>query len=146
MSATQPKPRLTPDDVTEFLADVFPQMTDRFKVEEIRTNWARVRLFVTDQDLRPGGTVSGPSMFTLADCAFYIAVLAMIGKAELTVTTSATINFMRKPKPGDLTAEARLLKLGRSLAVGDVLIFSQGLADPVAQASLTYAIPPDWRG
>jgi uncharacterized protein (TIGR00369 family) len=96
----------------------------------------------TEADLRPGGTVSGPAMFTLADCAYYMATLALIGREALTVTTNAAIDFMRKPGPGDLLAEARVLKLGRTLSVGDVLIFSEGVAEPVARASLTYSIPP----
>ncbi len=97
---------------------------------------------VTENDLRPGGTVSGPAMFTAADCAFYMATLAMIGRQALTVTTGCTINFMRKPTPQNLRADARILKLGRSLSVGDVLLYSPGLDQPVAQASMTYSIPP----
>ena len=81
-------------------------------------------------------------MFALADCAFYMATLALVGREALTVTTSAAIDFMRKPAPGGLVAEARVLKLGRSLSVGDVLIFSEGVEGPVARASLTYSIPP----
>ena len=95
----------------------------------------------TAADLRPGGTVSGPAMFALADCAYYMATLALVGREALTVTTSAAIDFMRKPAPGGLVAEARVLKLGRSLSVGDVLIFSEGVEGPVARASLTYSIP-----
>ena len=97
-------------------------MTDRIVIEELAPMHARVRYVVAQSDLRPGGTVSGPAMFTLADCAFYVATLAMIGREALTVTTSATINFMRKPAPGDLIGEARILKLGRSLSVGDVML------------------------
>jgi len=96
-------------------------------------------------DLRPGGTVSGPAMFALADCAFYMATLSLVGREALAVTTSAAIDFLRKPAPGGLVAEARMLKLGRTLAVGDVLVFSDGVADPVARASLTYSIPPAGR-
>ena len=118
-------------------------MTDRIVIEELAPMHARVRYVVAQSDLRPGGTVSGPAMFTLADCAFYVATLAMIGREALTVTTSATINFMRKPAPGDLIGEARILKLGRSLSVGDVMLHSEGQEAPVAQASLTYSIPPN---
>ena len=102
-----------------------------------------VRLPVDDRHLRPGGTVSGPTMFALADVAVYLNLLAMIGPRALAVTTNCSIDFMRKPVAGvDLIAECRLLKLGRVLAVGDVLIFSEGGADPVARASMTYSIPP----
>lgn len=135
-------PQLTASDITEFLADVFPQMTGRMVIEDVAAMTARTRLLVKDGDLRPGGTVSGPSMFALADCAFYVAVIAMIGKEALAVTTSATINFMRRPEPGDLVADARILKLGRSLAVGDVTLFSATGGPPVAHASMTYSIPP----
>ena len=133
---------MTPADLTAYLAEVFPQMTDRIVIEELAPMHARVRYVVAQSDLRPGGTVSGPAMFTLADCAFYVATLAMIGREALTVTTSATINFMRKPAPGDLIGEARIMKLGRSLSVGEVTVFSEGMAEPVAHATLTYSIPP----
>jgi uncharacterized protein (TIGR00369 family) len=82
-------------------------------------------------------------MFALADVAVYLAILSRLGPVALAVTTNCSIDFMRKPKAGvDLLAQTRLLKLGRSLAVGDVLIRSEGMADPVARAGLTYAIPP----
>jgi uncharacterized protein (TIGR00369 family) len=81
-------------------------------------------------------------MFALADCAYYMATLALIGREALTVTTNCSIDFMRKPGPGDLIAEARVLKLGRTLSVGDVLIFSPGVEGVIARASLTYSIPP----
>ena len=98
---------------------------------------------MADRHLRPGGTVSGPSIFGLVDVAMYLAILSRIGPVALTVTTSCAIDFMRKPAAGrDLLGEARVLKLGRSLAVGDVMVFSEGMAEPVARASLTYSIPP----
>jgi uncharacterized protein (TIGR00369 family) len=102
-----------------------------------------LRLRVATRHLRPGGTVSGPSIFALADVAMYLAILARIGPVALAVTTNCSIDFMRKPVAGvDLLAEARVLKLGRTLAVGDVLVYSEGMAEPVARAGLTYAIPP----
>ncbi|WP_185804885.1 PaaI family thioesterase [Pontivivens nitratireducens] len=134
--------KMSAAEVGNFLEEVYPQMAGRFAVEELSAMQARVRLKVTDADLRPGGTVSGPSMFTLADCAFYIAVLGMIGKQAMTVTTNCSIDFMRKPAPGDLIAEVVLHKLGRVLAVGDVLMRSEGVEAPVARASVTYSIPP----
>jgi len=98
---------------------------------------------VGERHLRPGGTVSGPSIFALADVSVYLAVLAMIGPQGLAVTTNCSIDFMRKPAARtDLIAECRLLKLGRVLAVGEVLVFSEGMTQPVARASLTYSIPP----
>jgi uncharacterized protein (TIGR00369 family) len=104
---------------------------------------AVVRMPVAEEHLRPGGTISGPTMFALADVSMYLVVLAMIGPVTLAVTTNCSIDFMRKPTAGvDLIASARIHKLGRSLAVGDVLIHSEGMDAPVARASLTYAIPP----
>ena len=127
----------------EFLAREFPQVADEFTVEHVAEMAVRIRLNVRDKHLRPGGTVSGPSMFALADVSIYLAVLAMIGPKALSVTTNIAMDFMRKPAAEtDLICEARLLKLGRSLAVGDCLIFSEGMAEPVARASMTYAIPP----
>jgi uncharacterized protein (TIGR00369 family) len=126
-----------------FLTEAFPQVADDFTVEEVRSMAVRVRLHVGEKNLRPGGTVSGPAMFALADVSVYLAILAMIGPEALAVTTNCSIDFMRKPAAGrDLLAEARILKLGRVLAVGDVLVFSDGAADPVARATLTYSIPP----
>ena len=91
--------------------------------------------------LRPGGTVSGPIMMTLADAAMYGAVLARIGPVKLAVTTNLSIDFLRKPAPADVIASARLLKLGKSLAVGDVMITSGADGELVARASATYALP-----
>ncbi len=136
------KPVLTAAELTEFMAEVFPQTAHLFAIDEVATNFARVRMKIGREHLRPGGTVSGPSMFLLADCAFYLATLAMIGREALTVTTSSAINFMRKPAHGDLIGEARILKLGRLLSVGDVTILSEGVDGPVAHATMTYAIPP----
>lgn len=135
--------KMTTEDLTEFMAEVFPQVVGDFAVEDVRPMGITMRLIVSDRHLRPGGTVSGPSMFALADVAVYLAVLAMIGPQALAVTTNCSIDFMRKPAAGvDLIAECRLLKLGRVLAVGDVLIHSEGHDAPVARASLTYSIPP----
>lgn len=136
------KPKLTPSEVTEFLSEVFPQMNGLMVVEDLGPMSARVRMKIGEGQLRPGGTVSGPSMFTLADCAYYIVTLAMIGPEALTVTTNCNINFMRKPEARDLIGEARIMKLGRTLSVGEVTIFSDGKPEPVAHATLTYSIPP----
>lgn len=125
-----------------FLDRDFAQVAGMFGLDKLTADLLTVRLRVQDEHLRPGGTVSGPSMFALADVAMYLAVLARIGPVGLAVTTNCSIDFMRKPAAGvDLIAEARVLKLGRVLAVGDVLMFSEGQADPVARASLTYSIP-----
>lgn len=125
-----------------FLAEAFPQVADDFVIETVGEELV-VRLLVGDGHLRPGGTVSGPTMFALADVGIYLAILARIGPVALAVTTNASIDFLRKPAAGrDLIARVRILKLGRVLAVGDALIFSDGDAVPVARASMTYSIPP----
>lgn len=125
-----------------FLARDFAQVAADFVVERADMAGLVLRLRVAEQHLRPGGTVSGPAMFALADVAMYLAILARIGPVALAVTTNCSMDFMRKPQAGvDMRAEARLLKLGRSLAVGDVMLFSDGMAEPVARAGLTYAIP-----
>lgn len=135
-------PRFTIPEMHEFLEEVFPQIRGRFEVADLPPMGARVRMLAQESDLRPGGTVSGPSLFALADVAFYIAVLSAIGREALAVTTNISLDFMRKAGPGALVAEARILKLGRVLVVGDVLISAEGQPGPVARASLTYSVPP----
>lgn len=135
--------KMTADELMDFLEREFPQVMGEFVIEDLGEMRIRTRLLVGERHLRPGGTVSGPSIFSLADVSVYLAVLAMIGPQGLAVTTNCSIDFMRKPAARtDLIAECRLLKLGRVLAVGEVLVFSDGMAQPVARASLTYSIPP----
>lgn len=136
--------KFTCAELTAFVEQVFEQVKGDFTVEALEPDTIRVRLNVGPKHLRPGGTVSGPAMFGLADVTAYFMTLARIGPEALTVTTNCSIDFLRKPAAGvDLIAEGRLLKLGRSLAVTDVLIYSEGAMDPVARANLTYAIPAD---
>ncbi len=126
-----------------FLAREFPQVAQDFEIDALSAEAIAVRLKVSERHLRPGGTVSGPNIFALADVAVYLAILSRIGPVGLSVTTSGHVDFMRKPEAGrDLIGTARLLKLGRVLAVGDVLVHSEGQAEPVARASMTYSIPP----
>ncbi|PIE15478.1 MAG: thioesterase [Rhodobacterales bacterium] len=131
------------DEVMAFLERVFPQVGEDFAVDRLQDMEVDLRLKVADRHLRPGGTVSGPSMFALADCAVYVIVLAMIGPRALAVTTGCSMDFMRRPDgTRDMIARCRLLKLGKVLAVGDVLMFSEGSDKPVARASMTYSLPP----
>ena len=131
------------DELRDFLDAEFPQVAGTLELVDVSPMHLMMRALVHDGHLRPGDTVSGPTMFALADVSMYLAILAMIGPQALAVTTNCAIDFMRKPAAGaNLRAEARLLKLGRALAVGDVLIFSEGGDAPVARASLTYSIPP----
>ena len=101
-----------------------------------------MRRAYSDRSLRPGGTVAGATLMALGDFAIYVAVLASIGWVPLAVTTSLTINFLRKPAQRDLIAECKLLKLGKRLAVGEVTIRSDGEDEPVAHVTATYSLPP----
>ena len=135
--------KMTVDEINRLFADEFPQIPPEFVIDEVGPMTARVRWRVREADLRPGGTVAGPTTFSLADLGVYVAILAQIGPKALTVTTSANIDFMRKPAPGrDMIGEVRLLKLGRALVVGEVHLHSEGIDAPVARAALTYSIPP----
>lgn len=130
-------------ELEAYLADIFPQIGDSFLVEDLKPYELRMRMPISHKHLRPGGTVSGPSMFALADVSVYAAVLAMIGREALAVTTNISMDFMRKPAADrDLVCDCKLLKLGRVLAVGECLIYSAGVDAPVARASMTYSIPP----
>lgn len=127
----------------DFLTRVFPQVADDFEVITVTNSLAKIKLKISEKHLRPGGTVSGPSMFGLADVSAYLLILAQVGPKALAVTTNCSIDFMRKPvSECDLIAECRLLKLGKSLAVTDCLLYSEGDVAPVARASLTYSLPP----
>ncbi|MGC1259195.1 MAG: PaaI family thioesterase [Jannaschia helgolandensis] len=125
-----------------FLSAEFLQVAEDFTLDRVDMDGLTVRMTVADRHLRPGGTVSGPSMFALADVGVYLAILSRIGPVALAVTTNCSIDFMRKPVAGaDLICEVRILKLGRALAVGDCLLRSEGDVRPVARATLTYSIP-----
>jgi acyl-coenzyme A thioesterase PaaI-like protein len=132
----------TRDEVAAFIAAEFPQT--KCTVLDVGNRGATVAHAVGAAELRPGGTVSGPVLMSVADVALYVAILGEIGIVPLAVTTSLNINFMRKPAADrDIVAVCRLLKVGRSLAVGEVLLYSAGLDEPVAHATGTYSIPPD---
>ena len=131
-------------ELDRFLAAEFPQVffpDCGLAIEEAGHLTARVRQRYDEKSIRPGGTISGPTMMALADFAMYAVVLASIGPVPLAVTINLSINFLRKPAARDLIAEARLLKLGKRLAVGEVTIRSDGIAEPVAHATSTYSIP-----
>jgi uncharacterized protein (TIGR00369 family) len=135
-------PVMTEADLAAFLAREFREARG-ISVERLTEAGLVARMAAGPGDLRPGGTVSGPAMFALADVAIYLAILSRIGPVALAVTTSASIDFLRKPPAGAvLRAEVRLLKLGRQLAVADALVMAEGQEGPVARASMTYAIPP----
>lgn len=139
------KPILTIAEIEKLLEEAFPQLHHGGRtvmVEEVAPMAARLRLIAHERHLRPGGTVSGPAMFTLADVGIWVAIFAHLGPDALdAVTMNLNINFLRKPPHGDVLVECRLLKLGKRLAVGEATLFSQGAAEAVAHAVGTYAIP-----
>ncbi len=137
---------LSAAEVSDLVDTHFPQVHTGGKhlhIEDIGDRVARVRMQADDSQMRPGGTVSGPSMFKLADFSLWVVLLGNMGEAALqAVTTNLNINFLSRPKPGDMVAHARIIKLGRRLAVGEIELYSAGSEDMVAHATGTYAIPP----
>jgi len=135
-------PRMSAEELEQFVYSHFSDAAHRaVRVERVDEMFAQVRLRFDKRYLRPGGTISGPSLMMLSDMAMYMALLGMIGPVALAVTTSLNINFLRKPAQVDVIAECKLLKLGKRLAVGEVTMYSEGDADPVAHATVTYSIP-----
>ena len=134
-------PLMTPEDLHRFLQREFPQAPPGLVVESVDDTTIRVRQKTEDRHLRPGGTISGPTLMAMVDCGFYLLLLSRLGPVALAVTTNLNINFMRKPDPGHLVGEGRLMKLGKALAVGDFTIWNEGEKDPVAHATVTYSIP-----
>jgi uncharacterized protein (TIGR00369 family) len=137
-------PVMSAPEVSAYIDEVFPQIKangDDISVEAVSPGTALVRLHADDKHLRPGGTVSGPTLFMLSDLAAYAVILAHIGRVALAVTTNLNINFLKKPQPGPLDATAMILKLGKRLVVTDISIRDSG-GDLVAHATATYSIPP----
>ena len=129
------------NELTEFLAEVYPQFHGQ--VTEVTLDYALLRQPIDTSHLRPGGTVSGPTMMALADVALYVAILSRIGPEALTVTTDFTCHFLNKPVANTaLLAKATLLKLGKRLVIGEVELYSEGQDIPVAHVVGTYSIPP----
>ncbi|WP_339632728.1 PaaI family thioesterase [uncultured Sneathiella sp.] len=134
---------MTAEMLEAFNREHFPQINHmNLKVDHVDDSSITVHMATKDRHLRPGGTVSGPTMMELADAAMYLLLLAQIGPVALAVTTNLNINFLRKPEPGTLRGEGRLLKLGKTLAIGEFSLFAGDLEEPVAHVTMTYAIPP----
>src|SRR5579862_3673149 len=136
-----PAPAMSAEEIGKLLTAEFPQAFYQgcgHSIDRVAYGDVRVRWKFEETALRPGGTVSGPTMMELADFAMYVAVFSAIGPQPLAVTTNLNINFLRKPTRADLIAEARLMKVGKRLAVGEVTIFSDGSSDPVAHVTSTY--------
>ncbi len=144
MPAPAKLPAMSADEIAKLLAAEFPQAFYPgcgHSIERVDYGDIRVRWRFEESALRPGGTVSGPTMMELADFAMYVAVFSAIGPQPLAVTTNLNINFLRKPTRADLLADARLMKVGKRLAVGEVTIYSEGTEEPVAHVTATYSIP-----
>ena len=139
-----PAPAMSANEIAKLLHAEFPQAFYPgcgHSIERVAHGDIRVRWSFDEKNLRPGGTVSGPTMMELADFAMYVAVFSAIGPQPLAVTTNLSINFLRKPTRADLLADAKLMKVGKRLAVGEVTIYSEGVAEPVAHVTATYSIP-----
>jgi len=135
---------MTAEEIEDLLRREFPQaFYDGCGLSLERVHYAdvRVRRAYHEDHLRPGGTISGPTMMELADFAMYLAVFSAIGPQPLAVTTNLSINFLRKPAAADLLADAKLLKVGKRLVVGEVAIYSDGQDEPVAHVTSTYSVP-----
>jgi uncharacterized protein (TIGR00369 family) len=141
-----PAPALSVAEIVKLLTAEFPQAFFPgcgLSIERADYGDVRIRRAFHEDHLRPGGTISGPTMMELADFAMYVAVFSAIGPQPLAVTTNLNINFLRKPAQADLIADARLMKIGKRLAVGEVTISSDGSDEPVAHVTATYSIPQE---
>ena len=139
-----PAPAMNADAIAHLLRDEFPQFFHPgrgLSIERVDYGNIRVKRAFQEESIRPGGTISGPTMMELADFAMYVAVFSVAGPIPMAVTTNLNINFLRKPGRGDLIADAKLLKVGKRLVVGEVAIYSDGEGDPVAHVTSTYSIP-----
>jgi uncharacterized protein (TIGR00369 family) len=137
-------PAMTAEAIEDLLRREFPQAFYDgcgLSLERVQFGDVRVRREYHEDHLRPGGTISGPTMMELADFAMYVAVFSAIGPQPLAVTTNLSINFLRKPAQADLLADAKLLKVGKRLVVGEVAIYSDGSDEPVAHVTSTYSVP-----
>ena len=137
--------KMSVPELERFLHQEFPQAFRTggdITIEHADGETCRLRQRYSEKMLRPGGTISGPTLMALADCAMYVMVLSAVGPMGLAVTTNLNINFLRKGAQGeDVLAAGRLLKLGKRLAVGEVMLFSASAPDPIAHVTATYSIP-----
>lgn len=144
---TNPRIPLTVEAVDRLIDEHFPGINAggrRIHLESVADRIARCRLKPTERSIRPGGTISGPALFTLADFSIYVALIGTLGHPGIgAVTSNLNINFLRRPAPADVIAEARIIRLGRRLAFAEVQLFSDGDAELVAHATGSYAIPRD---
>lgn len=137
-----PKLIMQTEELSQFLKWEFPQLNDEFEIVQIGNGYCILQFEADEKHLRPGGTVSGPALFALADVAAYAAILAHIGPVALAVTTNLNINFLRKPAPGLIQGNAKILKLGKRLAIVEISITARENDQLVAHAIATYSLPP----
>lgn len=135
--------RMNEEELNAFLRRAFPENDPDAMPRVVGVGPGRIQLVqpTSGRNLRPGGVISGPTLMGLADSAAYALILAHIGEVAMAVTTSLNIHFLRPCKPGDLHAEAELLKLGRRIATCDVLMWTEGRHHAAAKATVAYAIP-----
>ena len=128
-------------EISKKLKDIFPQVADKYEIITLKSNYSEVKLLSNNKNLRPGNTISGPSMFELADLSFYIAIMASTDLGDKSVTTNVSINFIKKPLLSNLLGISQIKKMGKRLVVGDVEILSEDKKQIYAQALFTYSIP-----
>ena len=135
------KNQISIKEISKKLKDIFPQVADKYEIITLKSNYSEVKLLSNNKNLRPGNTISGPSMFELADLSFYIAIMASTDLGDKSVTTNVSINFIKKPLLSNLLAISQIKKIGKRLVVGDVEILSEDKKQTYAQALFTYSIP-----
>ena len=135
------KNQISIKEISKKLKDIFPQVADKYEIISLKSNYSEVKLLSNKKNLRPGNTISGPSMFELADLSFYIAIMASTDLGDKSVTTNVSINFIKKPLLSNLLGISQIKKMGKRLVVGDVEILSEDKKQIYAQALFTYSIP-----
>ena len=135
------KNQISIKEISKKLKDIFPQVADKYEIITLKSNYSEVKLLSNNKNLRPGNTISGPSMFELADLSFYIAIMASTDLGDKSVTTNVSINFIKKPLLSNLLGISQIKKMGKRLVVGDVEILSEDKKQIYAQALFTYSIP-----
>ena len=135
------KNQISIKEISKKLKDIFPQVADKYEIISLKSNYSEVKLLSNNKNLRPGNTISGPSMFELADLSFYIAIMASTDLGDKSVTTNVSINFIKKPLLSNLLGISQIKKMGKRLVVGDVEILSEDRKQIYAQALFTYSIP-----
>ena len=135
------KNQISIKEISKKLKDIFPQVADKYEIISLKSNYSEVKLLSNNKNLSPGNTISGPSMFELADLSFYIAIMASTDLGDKSVTTNVSINFIKKPLLSNLLGISKIKKIGKRLVVGDVEILSEDKKQTYAQALFTYSIP-----